>query len=274
VVPESKPTAAPAPGPSGATPVVLVIDDDPTVHDLMGRMLEKDGFHVLTAANGPEGVRLAKSARPVVITLDVLMPGMDGWAVLKALKSDPDTAPIPVIMLSIIEQKNLGYALGAVDYLPKPIDRQVLLTSVRRHAVEGFEHGILVVDDDPAVRDLLARLLKQEGWESRSAENGRAALARINERPPSLILLDLMMPEIDGFQFLEEFRKNQAWLNIPVIVVTAKELTDNDRVRLNGYVERILSKGTALRPDLLKAIRQVIVDCARGKGVKSHGSRP
>jgi CheY-like chemotaxis protein/two-component sensor histidine kinase len=234
---------------------VLVIDDEAAVRDLMQRFLGKEGFRVVAAAGGEEGLRRARELRPDAITLDVMMPGMDGWAVLSALKADPDVAEIPVIMLTIVDDRNLGYALGASDYLTKPIDRERLVTVLKQHR---RDRPVLVVDDDPEVRQLLRRMLESEGYAVGEAENGRVALERLRGESPSLILLDLMMPEMDGFEFVAELRRHEGWRAIPVVVITARDLSRDDRERLNGHVERILQKGTYDRDLLLAEVRELV----------------
>ena len=156
--------AATASTPLEGMPTVLVIDDDSTVHDLMQRFLRKEGLHMVAAASGEEGLRLAKELRPAVITLDVMMPGMDGWAVLTALKADPDVAAIPVIMLTIVDNKNIGYALGATDYLTKPIDWSRLAGILQKYRCAHPPCTVLVIEDDADTRDMLQRLLDKEGW--------------------------------------------------------------------------------------------------------------
>jgi GAF domain-containing protein/CheY-like chemotaxis protein/anti-sigma regulatory factor (Ser/Thr protein kinase) len=240
--------------PSGAG-TVLVIDDEAAVRDLMQRFLTREGFRVVTAAGGEEGLRRARELRPDAITLDVMMPGLDGWAVLSALKADPDVAGIPVIMLTIVDDKNLGYALGAADYLTKPIDRERLVTVLAKHR---RDLPVLVVDDDATVRQLLRRMLESEGYAVVEAENGRGALATLREARPSVVLLDLMMPEMDGFEFVAELRRHEPWRTIPVIVVTARDLSHEDRERLNGYVQKILQKGTHGRDELLAEVRELV----------------
>jgi signal transduction histidine kinase/CheY-like chemotaxis protein len=238
--------------------LVLVIDDDPVVHDLLTRLLNREGLRVVSALGGAEGLRLASELRPSVITLDVLMPGVDGWAVLTALKGNPTLADIPIIVVTMTHDKHMGYALGAADYLTKPIEPARLASVLRRHMSVTGRPSVLIVDDDPDMRNIVARLLKREGCDSREAENGRAALERLGEHVPTLIVLDLMMPEMDGFDFLTAVRRNPAWRDIPVVVVTAKEITDDDRIRLNGSVGRILGKRPAQREDLLLAVRDQV----------------
>jgi signal transduction histidine kinase/CheY-like chemotaxis protein len=250
---------------------VLVIDDDPTVRELLQRFLSKEGIRVVSAAGGEEGLRLARELRPTAITLDVMMPGMDGWAVLTALKADADLADIPVIMLTIVEDKNLGYALGASDYLTKPVDRDRLVAILEKYRGEAPSRLVLVVEDDAAAREIFQRMLEKEGWAVTAAENGRVALQRVEEQRPALILLDLMMPEMDGFQFAEALRDRQAWRSIPIVVVTAKDLTPEDHLRLNGYVEKILQKGAYSREALLAEIRDLVASTvARRKRQKAE----
>jgi len=242
---------------------VLVIDDEPAVRDIVTRFLGREGFRVMTAASGEEGLRFARQVAPDVITLDVLMPGMDGWAILAALKADPLLANIPVVMLTIVEEKNLGYALGAADYLVKPLDRDRLIEVIRRHRPE---RPVLVVDDDPELRGLIRRVLEREGHTVIEAENGMIGLARARERQPGLVLLDLIMPEMDGFDFLEEFRREEAWRAVPVVVVTARDLTPEDRARLSGSVERVLLKGAQGGDALLREIRELVAASVRRSG--------
>ena len=253
-----EPPAAPEPGAPAALPgahTVLVIDDEPAVRDLMQRFLTKEGFHVVVAAGGEEGLRRARELRPDAITLDVMMPGLDGWAVLTALKADPATADIPVVMLTIVDDRNLGYTLGAADYLTKPIERDRLVAVLERHR---RDRPLLVVDDDAGARALLRRMLEPEGYTVVEAENGRIALDRARETLPSVVLLDLMMPEMDGFDFVAEFRRHAAWRAIPIVVITAKDLTRDDRERLNGSVQKILNKGAHGRDELLAEVREMV----------------
>jgi signal transduction histidine kinase/CheY-like chemotaxis protein len=242
------------PVPSSAS-TVLVIDDEAAVRDLMQRFLTKEGFRVVTAAGGEEGLRRARELRPDAITLDVMMPGLDGWAVLSALKADASVADIPVVMLTIVDDRNLGYALGAADYLTKPIDRERLVTVLKQHR---RDLPVLVVDDDAEVRQLFRRILESEGYTVVEAENGRVALERLRDAVPSVILLDLMMPEMDGFEFVTEFRRQGSWRAIPIVVITARDLSHDDRERLNGYVQKILQKGAHGREQLLAEVRELV----------------
>jgi CheY-like chemotaxis protein len=238
--------------------MVLVVDDDPVARELLLRMLNKEGFRVATAGGGKEAIRLARELQPDAITLDVVMPDMDGWAVLTELKADPELAAIPVVMLSILDDRDLGYALGAAEYLTKPIDRDRLVALLRKYRHEHRGCTVLVVDDDPSMRELIRIVLDEEGCAVIEAENGRVALESVREEPPQLILLDLMMPEMDGFEFLSELRRHEEWRGIPVAVVTAKDLTQDDRARLNGHVARIMQKGASSRDDLLEEVHSLV----------------
>jgi signal transduction histidine kinase/CheY-like chemotaxis protein len=242
-------------------PTVLVIDDDWTARDLMQRFLDQQGLHMVGAASGEEGLRLARELRPAVITLDVLMPGMDGWTVLTALKTDPELAPIPVIMVTFVVDENMGFALGATDFLTKPINRKDLAQLLKKYSCAHPPCSVLVVEDDADLRKLMRRMLEQEGWVVEEAENGRVALDRVAENRPELIVLDLMMPEMNGFSFLESLRQHAAWRSIPIVVVTAKDLTAEDLQCLNGYVQYIVQKGPTTREDLLRELGDRIAAC-------------
>jgi signal transduction histidine kinase/CheY-like chemotaxis protein len=235
---------------------VLVVDDDPSARELLQRFLNKEGFHVECAANGPDAISAAIRLRPKVITLDVMMPGMDGWSVLTKLKEDPMLAGIPVIMLTIVDDKHFGHALGATEYLTKPVDRERLGSVIRRLRKAGAPGRVLVVDDDPDVRDMLSRTLERDGWTTAVAEDGRAALDAVSAQKPDLILLDLMMPRMDGFEFVSELRKQPDWRSIPIIVITAKLLTKEDRALLQGHVQKVLQKGDFRLDELLGELRE------------------
>jgi GAF domain-containing protein/CheY-like chemotaxis protein/anti-sigma regulatory factor (Ser/Thr protein kinase) len=255
--------AAPAAGVPSMAGTVLVIDDEEAVRDLMQRFLTREGFGVTTVSSGAEGLRLAREIMPDAITLDVMMPGLDGWAVLAALKANPETADIPVIMLTMLDDRNLGYALGASDYLTKPLDRERLAAVLKKYR---RDLPVLVVDDDEPLRQLMRRILEREGFTVTEADNGRVALERAREAAPGLVVLDLMMPEMDGFEFVAEFRRHEGWRAIPIIVVTAKDVSDEDRERLNGGVERILQKGAYTREALLREVRDLVAACVARQG--------
>jgi signal transduction histidine kinase/CheY-like chemotaxis protein len=260
-VPEFPPSPAPPSSLSEAWTggQVLLIDDDPFLRDALSRLLLKDGHRVITAENGTEGLRMARELHPGLIILDVLMPRMDGWEVLKALKVDPKLAQIPVIMLSILDEAEKGLALGAVEYLFKPVDHALLAETLRKYQSQSHPSRVLVVEDDPVCLDALQRMLRKEGWESRSAQDGFAALECLREERPSLILLDLMMPGMDGFTFLAEKQQNPHWQAIPVIVVTARDLSAEEGERLRkGQVAAVLQKGLYSKGQLIDEVRCTI----------------
>lgn len=243
---------------------VLVVDDDPTVCEMMQRYLTREGFHVVTAADGDEGLRIARQIVPSVITLDVVMPEKDGWDVLKALKSERELAGIPVVMMTVVDKRNKGYALGASDYLVKPVDREQLISVLEKYRSADSSNSILVVEDDPDMRRRLLSALSAEDWNVDEAENGRVALDRLMSMQPNLILLDLMMPEMDGFEFLTELRKNNLHDKIPVVVVTGADLTEEEHRHLNGGVEKILSKSAYSREQLFEEVRELVAQYVRG----------
>jgi signal transduction histidine kinase/CheY-like chemotaxis protein len=257
----AKAEASPAVTSARGAATVLVIDDDGAARELMQRFLDKQGLHVVGAASGEEGLRLARELRPAAITLDVLMPGMDGWAVLTALKADPELARIPVIMATFVDEKNMGFALGATDFVTKPIDRGYLAQLLKKYRCAHPPCPVLLVEDHAELRQMMRRVLEQEGWAVAEAENGRVALDRVAENRPELIVLDLMMPEMDGFSFLEALRERAPWRSIPIIVVTAKDLSTEDRQRLNGYVQYVVQKGSQTREDLLQEVGERIASC-------------
>ena len=238
---------------------VLVIDDDPVVRDLMSRFLTKEGFRVVVASTGEQGLALARTARPSAITLDVMMPGMDGWSVLAALKADSELSRIPVLMVTMTDDRRTGYALGASDYLTKPIDPGRLTAVLRKHVGDGRPPScVLVVDDDSAMRQMARQALQRVGWTVVEAENGRVALQRVAERRPALIILDLLMPEMNGFEMIEALRQSDHTRTIPIIVLTAKDLNAVDRASLNGSVAKVLDKAACNREDLLAEVREQV----------------
>lgn len=208
---------------------------------------------------------MARQLQPDVITLDVMMPGMDGWAVLTKLKADPKVSSIPVVMMTIVSDKNMGYALGAADYLTKPIDRDKLVEALKKHECAHPICKVLVVDDEAAIRDIVQRTLQKEGWEVLEAKDGVEALEQVARHQPEMILLDLMMPRMDGFQFVAELRKSETGRNIPIIVITAMDLTHDDRQRLNGQVKQILAKSAFQPEQLLGEVRGLVRQIALQK---------
>ncbi len=252
----------------GEAPLILVVDDDAHTREITSRFLIREGYRVMEASRGEECLRMAGERRPDAILLDVLMPAMDGWAVLSELKSDPGLAGVPVIMLTVLEDQGIGYSLGAADYITKPVDQQQLVTVLRRLKSQASNLKALVVEDEESTRDMFRKILEREAWSVTVAVNGRVALEKIAQETPSLILLDLMMPEMDGFEFLDALREHEAWGSMTVLVVTAKDITAEERSKLNGHVESILQKGAQTRDELLGEIRRLVT---RGLG-RSEGA--
>jgi len=239
-------------------PCVLVIDDDPNVHRLIERTLKDEAYNLRFASNAAEGLRLARELHPAVITLDVMMPDTDGWTVLSSLKADPALARIPVIMVTIIGEKELGFALGASEYLIKPIDRNQLILVLKRYLRDQPNGQVLIVEDDANLCEMLRRTLETEKWRVAEAAHGAAALQHIRAQIPAVILLDLMMPVMDGFELLAELHKNERWRRIPVVVITAMDLSAQDRQRLAGLTQRVVEKGAYVREELAREIRQIL----------------
>ncbi len=258
--------ASDQPSPGAAT--VLIIDDEPSVRDLMSRTLSAEGIFPITAADGEEGLKNARDLKPDLIFLDVMMPKMDGWAVLASLKADPVLSKIPVVMLTIVGDREMGYTLGASEYLTKPIDRGILSKVVDKYRTKNSERTVLIVDDDDATRQVVSRTLTREGWTVLEAENGKVAFDRLSKEAPNLILLDLAMPEMDGFEFLTRLRNDGIHTGIPVVVLTSKDLTPSERSALTGRVEKIIQKGDYSRGALLREIKQLVALC----GEKAHAA--
>jgi CheY-like chemotaxis protein len=247
---------------AGREPLVLVIDDDPNMIYLLRENLGEVGYRVTGAVGGEEGVRKARELRPSAIVLDVVMPHKDGWQVLHELKADPATRDIPVIMLSIVDQKDLGYRLGAFDYLLKPFERETLVATLQRIAAPPCR--MLVVDDDPMVVDLVRQMLEGEDCEIEAATDGEEALAALARRRPDVVLLDLLMPRLDGFGVIDQLEQNPALSGLPVIVLTAKVLDPEERALLQRRVMTVIEKRGLDRAALLTEVRRALPTYCRG----------
>jgi CheY-like chemotaxis protein len=245
---------------TGEAGTVLVIDDDPEVHELLRRSLVREGYRVEGAADGRSGLELGRRLEPDCIILDVRMPGMDGWDVLAALKADEALMEVPVIILSMLDDRRLGFALGAADYLTKPVESDVLLRTLSRFT-SSPDAPVLIVDDEPDMRSLLSRTLKKDGWSVLEAGNGRAALEILQadgHTLPQLIFLDLLMPEMDGFETAARLRSDPRWAQIPVVVLTSLDLTEEQRMDLGGSVDLVVSKGGQVLESLLPELRRLL----------------
>jgi len=250
---ESADGDAPAGAPDSAV-TVLVVDDDADARHIIGTHLVRDGYRVVYADSGEQALEVARKEQPGVITLDIMMPQTDGWSVLTALKQTPELADIPVVLVSLVENRSLGFALGAAAVVPKPIDREMLLERVRAQCA-ARAGVVLVVEDDAATRELIERSVERLGHRVARATNGREAVDWLEANAsPALILLDLLMPEMDGFEFLNVLRGRDAWRDIPVVVVSAKQLSEAERQVLGESSQRIVAKGNMLA-DLSAAVR-------------------
>ena len=247
--------ATPRQTPDGTRPLVLVVDDNSQAADLLVRQLENGGFHGVVAANGTEALAKARELRPVAITLDILLPGNDGWDVLAQLKRDEATRDIPVVVVSVVDKPELGRALGALDYFVKPVEGKVLLASLAKYKITGkvgtVETRILLVDDEPANLEWLEGVLKPAGFSVTSAGGGREGIDLARRKQPDLILLDLMMPDVSGFDVVEALNADESTRSIPIMILTAKDLTAEDKRQLNGHAKAILSRGSTGATDIL-----------------------
>lgn len=238
---------------SGAQPTVLMIDDDPDLRELFTRSMTQRGFRVHVATSGPQGVAFANRLRPDAIVLDVKMPEMDGWEVLSTLKLSATTASIPVIMHSVLHQAEVGKALGAVDFVVKPVNPDDLSRTLRKHIGQAAARVLLVEDDEP-IRHLMRRTLEQAGHIVVEATNGAEGLEQLERHRPDIVILDLMMPVMDGFSFLERARKQAAFKDLPIVVATARELSREERDDLEAVAQRVLQKGDYRREELLERV--------------------
>lgn len=260
---ESMPVSRVDEAAKGSGPLVLVIEDDPDSRSLLESTLTESGFQVQVAENGQDGIAMARELLPSSITLDIMMSSVDGWRVLQALRADPTTAGIPVIICSIVDNRALGYRLGASDYLIKPIDPQKLVRSLQLVGAGESDEGeyVLVVDDEPQVRELLCSALRETGFRSRAVPSGEVALAIVSDRAPMAVLCDLMMPGgMSGYEFIARLRSNSATASIPVVVITGKDLSDEDRVFLRGQIAEVVRKGDLLLHDLQSRLKDTLLE--------------
>ena len=262
-MPKKEASRAPAQLHTTETPRVLVVDDDPLIHQLLVGELESEGFEVLLASDGIEALRIAREQRPTAVVLDLHLPRLDGWSVLAELKSDPELAGMPVVILSVEEQRAKGFSLGACEYLVKPVEPQRLVSAVSRHA--GIVRGeVLVVDDDADTRSLVARSLEREGYTVAQAQDGDEALLRMRVSPPSLVILDLVMPGRNGFQVLEQARSEG--LNVPVIVLTGKSLEPHEKQILREGMAAVVQKGGRSIELVAAETRRALAEQQRDRG--------
>jgi CheY-like chemotaxis protein len=255
-----------APAKTDQRRLVVAIDDDPDVLSLLAQELEEEGYQVVGVTRAVEGIERAKALSPYAITLDIMLPGMDGWEAIGRLKGDPATRDIPLIVVSIIDNKELGFRLGADDYLVKPIAKEALLKALRRF--EG--QRVLVADDDPAVAELVRQLLGEEGWQISAAADGQQALDQIARQQPDLLLLDLLMPGMDGFEVLRRLRGQPQTAELPVVVITAKDLSAAERDELRRCTAQVIEKDGMAPERILRELREALKGLA-GKSAGRQG---
>ncbi|WP_455375351.1 ATP-binding response regulator [Kaarinaea lacus] len=239
--------------------IILIVDDDPMACDLQQRHLSRHHYEVVCAGGGAEAIQKINELRPDIVLLDVMLSDMSGWQVLTYIKSQPHLVHIPVIMLTMVDEKNTAYSLGATSYLSKPIDWEKLVETVNKTVRRAGRDCILVVDDDADARKLARLVLENEGYTILEAENGYLGLMRVAERKPSVILLDLLMPNMNGHEFLNELALNERWQDIPIIALTAMELDDQERQSLENRVTMIIQKGAYSIDHVLQAVRKILV---------------
>jgi signal transduction histidine kinase/DNA-binding NarL/FixJ family response regulator len=239
--------------------LVLTIDDEYETQEILKIYLKSEGYEVIQAYNAMEAMVLARKYHPFAITLDIVMPGKDGWDILDELKKDLQTEGIPVICISTSDNRELGLALGVFEYLVKPIEKDQLINELRRLEKHFPIYDILIIDDDPQAVELLTQFLSGEGnYMVRKAYGGEEGLSRVNESRPDLIFLDLMMPEVDGFEVIRHLKKSEQTKDIPIIIVSAKELTQEEVEYLSDNIERIMRKGNFTKEDLLRDIKRAL----------------
>ena len=239
--------------------LVLTIDDEYEAQKILKAYLKNEGYEVIQAYSFLEAMELARKYRPFAITLDIIMPGKDGWDILHALKNDPLTEAIPVICISILDNREMGLSLGAVEYLVKPVDKDEFIRELRRLAKDRPICDILIIDDDPKAVALLSQYFQEvDDYRVRKAYGGKEGLAKVKEQGPDLIILDLMMPEVDGFEVISHLKKSEETKHIPIIIVSGKDLTREEVAYLNSKIEKIIRKGDFRKEQLLLDIKKAL----------------
>jgi CheY-like chemotaxis protein len=244
--------------------VILAIDDDEQVISLYERYLEPQGFHLVALTDPSKARERVRQLKPYAVTLDIMMPGYDGWQVINDLKSDPETRDVPVIICSILEQEEKGFNLGAADYLVKPIIEDDLINALNRLNNDGSIREVLVIDDDPDDLRLIGKLLNQHGrYKPVLAEGGEQGWEAITTRTPHAVILDLFMPKMNGFNILEKMRSTDSLRDIPVLIITGGDLTPEQHEQLNNFGKNLLKKGSLNEEDLLATLDRALKRVAR-----------
>jgi CheY-like chemotaxis protein len=237
---------------------VLVIEDDRRSADLLQVYLEDAGYPVAIGRDGIEGLQLARELRPVAVILDILLPGLGGWELLAELKRDPDTAAIPVVVVSMLDERGAGFALGAAEYLVKPVDRREVLEALARCVARpGEGRSVVVIDDEPLDLDLVEATLTPLGWRVLRAEGGEEGVQLVRRERPAAVLVDLLMPGVDGFEVVEQLQADPSLAGVPIVVLTSKDMTPADNARLHGRISHLARKGTFKQEELANVIARV-----------------
>src|SRR5207248_8682115 len=262
VQPPSEHARAGAVNGHGSGPLVLVVEDDPAAAELLTRQLTNAGYRTEVARSGNDALERARRLKPAAITLDIIMPELDGWEVITRLKSDEAASGIPIVVVSVVDNPELGMALGAIDYFVKPVNSSALVERLSRFDVERApgqrKVRVLVVDDEAANRTLLTEALEPAGFTVLPATGGREAIEIAKSSKPDLVLLDLMMPEVNGYDVVEALRADERTRDTPIMVLTAANLTEADRRQLNGRVSQILSRGSVATSDIVGLLKRVV----------------
>ncbi len=263
-IPAVEPAPAVLKNGHGSGPLILVVEDDPAAAELLTRQLVAAGYRTEVARTGNEALARARQLQPAAITLDIILPEVDGWEVITRLKSDERTSRIPIVVVSVVDNPELGLALGAIDYLVKPIEANDLIERLNRFnlkrasAMENLR--VLVVDDEPANRTLLTKVLEPAGFTVLPASGGREAIELAKSIKPDFVILDLMMPEVTGFDVVEALRADESTRDTPIMVLTATSLTEADKRLLNGRVSKILSRGSVATTDIVGLLKRVVAN--------------
>lgn len=239
--------------------MILVVDDSPRIAELLGIWLSRAGYRVAYALDGKEAVEKARGLKPAAVTLDIMLPKKDGWEVIQELKRLPETKDIPVIIVSVIEDRELGFSLGAVDYLVKPVEKQELLkrlSGLNLPKANG-PATVLIADDDPMVLDILASTLEPEGYSVMKAQGGKRAIELAMEQKPNLLILDLIMPDFSGFDVVQELRQHPETKDIPILIFTGKDITSEDKARLHDHIQAIAYKASFSPEGFIQEIKRL-----------------
>jgi signal transduction histidine kinase/CheY-like chemotaxis protein len=258
ICPSAPPRRAEAVAQRTVTGTVLLVDDERVAGNVLGRALTQEGYRVVRAAGGEEGLRHAREDKPDAIILDVITPDLDGWSILRSLKTDPQLSEIPVILVTLMGDRDMGFALGAAEYLTKPINPKELIRLLARVQRREIAPDVLIVDDDQTTRDVLRRMLIKEGWTVREAANGTEGLEQLARAVPAVMVLDLMMPGVDGFEVLRAVRQDPSWRDLPVVIVTSKDLSKEELEWLRGNAIDVFQKGAYSRAELISAVRAMV----------------